>query len=268
MVVQQAALRPQSHFISSCVVFCIYCLYRTSSTCTCYFQIWRCQPTLIPNAQWANSWQQTYLNLTSSLMCCIMHLMLMLRINSLYLSFPEMEKQPSPHPQHTAGNRQTGILPHLLMCYILYLMSMPCINNLYLSFPEIEMQSSPQHTEVVQPADVRPKSYLIFSCVDFWFCNFIFGGIAFIFSSECLFKDHSLQRPQKVYEHQHQRESGGKFRRTISREPNIVGFWNFERFLYHMVLLKNIKWFKIEGINFMWHSSEYNFTREASDINH
>ena len=60
----------------------------------------------------------------------------------------------------------------------------------------------------------------------------------------------TTHRPQKVYKHQHQREIRGnhKIGRAISREPNTVGCWNFERFYitwsfkeHHMVWNKRNK---------------------------
>ena len=47
-----------------------------------------------------------------------------------------------------------------------------------------------------------------------------------------LSRSRTIHRPQKVYEHQRQREIRGdhQIRITISREPNIVGCWNLKRF--------------------------------------
>ena len=43
---------------------------------------------------------------------------------------------------------------------------------------------------------------------------------------------YDIHRPQKIYEHWHQRRIRGKLHveRPISREPNIIGCWNFEWF--------------------------------------
>ena len=46
---------------------------------------------------------------------------------------------------------------------------------------------APSHTVIVQQGVERPQSYMVFSCFVFWCVNWIFGGIAFIFSSMCTF---------------------------------------------------------------------------------
>ena len=52
-------------------------------------------------------------------------------------------------------------------------------------YPQQPYPAQPVTTVIVQQAVIKPQSYMILSCLVFWFCNCIFGGIAFIFSSMC-----------------------------------------------------------------------------------